>query len=182
MCNYTGEQTGYRVTGAQRPTRYLYLLFGVLSLIIWIVPLVAFWNTYGTLDLRHSGAGVAPDRASALATTIVTAGYFMFATWAIPQIKHTIFSYLFVVVGIVHLGFAMGLFLFIRLSEPASRFFLVSGAHTPGMGLNIAEAMENRGLGSAVNRRSTTAGSPPTAGRNSSPSQRATPRRGAVRN
>lgn len=89
------------------------------------MPLVSFWNTYHCLDLRHSGVGVAPDHASAWATGVVTVVWFMFSTWAIPQIRHWYWSYLFVVIGISHLALAMGIFLFIRLSEDAAKYFLV---------------------------------------------------------
>jgi hypothetical protein len=120
------EHAGYKVSANQRWSRWLFLFLGVFTLLIWVVPLVSFWNTYHCLDLRHSGVGVAPDHASAWATGVVTVGWFMFSTWAIPQIRHWYWSYLFVVVGISHLAFAMGLFLFIRLSENGSKYFLKS--------------------------------------------------------
>lgn len=110
----------------QRWARWLFLALGIVTLIIWVVPLLSFWNTYHCLDLRHSGVGVAPDKASAWATGVVTVGWFMFSVWAVPQIKNLFWSYVFFVIGISHLGLAMGIFLFIRLSKPAASFFLKS--------------------------------------------------------
>ena len=125
MGKFIVEHQGYKVSNNQRWARYLFLLLGIVTLFIWIVPLVSFWNTYHCLDLRHSGVGVAPDHASAWATGVVTVVWFMFSTWAIPQIRHWYWSYLFVVIGISHLALAMGIFLFIRLSEDAAKYFLV---------------------------------------------------------
>jgi len=126
------EKRGYRVSDAQRWARWLFIFLGVVTLIIWIVPLLSFWNTYHCLDLRHSGVGVAPDQASAWATGVVTVGWFMFSVWAVPQIKSLFWSYIFFVIGISHLGFAMGIFLFIRLSPAAASFFLKTAGEDDG--------------------------------------------------
>lgn len=177
----TVEHKGYRVTGNQRWARWLYLLFGVITLLIWIVPLVSFWNTFQTLDLRHSGVGVSPDHASAWATGVVTVGWVMFAVWSTPQFKHWFWSYLFTVIAITHLAFAMGLFLFVRLSPALAEIFLVSPAFPATSGLLVphlaVQTVEPSPRGGSSARRSAIA-SPPTSGRSTSPNaSRRTPRR-----
>lgn len=184
LLSITVEHRGYRVTGNQRWARWLYLLFGIITFLIWVVPLVSFWNTYQTLDLRHSGVGVSPDHASAWATGVVTVGWVMFAVWSTPQFKHWFYSYLFTVIAITHLALAMGIFLFIRLSPALADIFLVSPAfpstsNSPVPSLAVQTVQPSPRGGSNSGRRSAIA-SPPTSGRRSSPNgSRRTPRRNA---
>lgn len=181
------------MTSNQRWARWLYLMFGLVTLLIWIFPLVSFWNTYQTLDLRHSGVGVSPDHASAWATGVVTVGWIMFTVWATPQIKHWFWSYFFIYLGIIHLAAAMGIFLFIRLTKPLAEFFLEapvplsprSASGSPRVPLLLTTSPtpnSARGVaasGSTSARRSAIA-SPPTSARASeSASSRRTPRRAA---